>query len=170
MGKLTEAQYGLLLSAFGQNMSEQYVNSAVSSAVNGTGMEDSDDWAFAKEITFKQLSEQIQQALSGVDLKRIAREVVINVERLNLAVLFAGDAGLSATSTSLVPLLQAVGSGFLLKFSIIEQPVPAAPENLSWQLHATFAALEVKDERPAMASRSLSFISTAQKSAHACFV
>ena len=148
VGRLTDAQYALLLSFFGQNMTERYINPAVSSAVNAEPVEQPDGWDLPKEISFKQLSEQVQQALSNADLKCVAMQVVVKVEKLNVAIDSAGCRGLDASTSSLMPLLQAVGKHCVVQFVTYETLTldPAVPEgdDLLWQLQATCATLQVR--------------------------
>jgi len=154
IGRVTEAQYALLMSCFGQNMTERYINPAVSSAINGEAVATPDSCDGPREMSFKQLSEQVQQALSDMDLKRVTMQAVFKVEKLNVALDFAGSPGLDASTSSLTPLLQVVGKYFVVQFVKYESLAPdvkyeslapAAPEceDLLWQMETSCATLQV---------------------------
>ena len=146
-GCLTEAQYALLLGVFGQNMTERYINPHTSSAVNAEAIETPEDVDIAKEISFQQLSEQVQEALSRLLVKLVTMQITIKIAQLNVAILFSGAQGLDAAPSSLIPLVQAVGKRFVAQFSIFDRTLPedASPESedLRWQLQATCATLQV---------------------------
>ena len=145
IGRVTEAQYALLMSCFGQNMTERYINPAVSSVINGEAVATPDSCDGPREMSFKQLSEQVQQALSDMDLKRVTMQAVFKVEKLNVALDFAGSPGLDASTSSLTPLLQVVGKYFVVQFVKYESLAPAAPEceDLLWQMETSCATLQV---------------------------
>ena len=174
VGNLTDAQYALLLSIFGQNMTERYINGTISSAVNADPIENV-DWDIAREISFKQLADQVAEALSDMHFfLKPKQQIVIKVEKLNLALLFAGEYGLDAARSSLIPLVQAVGNHAAMQFITYTKlsPDTSTPgrEYLKWQLQTTCARLQVKDSRPAMSDRALAFISTEQRPKELCFV
>jgi hypothetical protein len=147
IGRVTEAQYALLMSCFSQNMTERYINPAVSSAINGEAVATPDSCDGPREMSFKQLSEQVQQALSNMDLKRVSMQAVFKVEKLNVALDFAGSPGLDASTSSLTPLLQVVGKYFVVQFvkheSLAPDPAALECEDLLWQMETSCATLQV---------------------------
>ena len=81
-------------------------------------------------------------------------QAVFKVEKLNVALDFAGSPGLDASTSSLTPLLQVVGKYFVVQFVKYESLAPdvkyeslapAAPEceDLLWQMETSCATLQV---------------------------
>ena len=176
-GVLTDAQYALLSAALSQNLSERYINPSIESSVNGAPLSSMGESEGANQTTFQQLSEQVQQALSRMDFKRITMKTVVKISKVDVAIFSSGDSGLDAPSSTFTPFLQAVGTCLVARFVVVEKMAPevvdpdiAGCEELLWQLKASFFTLEVKDRRPAMAQRALPFISTQKKDKEACFL